>query len=499
MTKLESLYSRLGGISIPRAPKSGGRAFQEMTGATSSTEEMGSPPPEVTAEAVEPERMTVEELDRVRAWFESDPEEVTARFGEAIEGNLTPEQIRSALQQTRVMLQAPDEAIEFLRAEESLFEAARPLPVDFVQRYVAEPYRTDTIEIKPYERRFEDDSVDGLAGWILWNGLPALKGLITKSAFRWHDDFTSNFLYRVEPRTPGAPLRIALFADFGTGLSHSLYIARQLAVEDYDCAVHLGDVYYTGTKRQYWEYFEKPLAPMVAKGKTKLFLIPENHEGYSGFDGYFYYLDKQRRIHPKTQVQEGSYFCIQADGVQVIGMDTIWHGRGRISKNRVRKWLEDRLEEGRKARRTNVLLTGYHPYEYGSNELNELLTKDLADLAQRDLIDLWFWGNTHYCALFDRTARTPFIGSCIGHGGYPYRLRKRSDDGDRPAPTPFFEESPRFPAELGIRDDRGNNGYAVLTVLDGGELALEYIDWMGNKRYTRRLARRPGERFLSLT
>ncbi|MGH9336344.1 MAG: metallophosphoesterase, partial [Vicinamibacteria bacterium] len=244
--------------------------------------------------------------------------------------------------------------------------------------------------------------------------------------------------------------------------------------------------------------FETPLAPMVKKGKTKLFLIPENHEGYSGFEGYFYYLDKQRSLHPKTQPQEGSYFCLQGDRIQLLGIDTIWHSRGRVAKARVKEWLEGRLEEGRQAGRANVLLTGYHPYEYGSDELNEILTEDLRDIARRNLIDLWFWGNTHYCALFDRAARTPFLGSCIGHGGYPYGLRKRSDDGDRPAPCPFFEDTPRFPAELGIRDDRGNNGYAVLTVSPKGDIGLEYIDWMGNRRYQRKLVRKNGESHLSL-
>jgi hypothetical protein len=117
------------------------------------------------------------------------------------------------------------------------------------------------------------------------------------------------------------------------------------------------------------------------------------------------------------------------------------------------------------------------------------MSKDLAELVldeQPSLVDLWFWGNTHYCALFDRAGATPnrralsFTGSCIGHGGYPYDIERLGKN--MPAPLVFLETRGRFPEATGLRPDRGNNGYCTLVLKGDGSLALRYVDWMGNLR-----------------
>jgi hypothetical protein len=70
--------------------------------------------------------------------------------------------------------------------------------------------------------------------------------------FRRHG--ADKFVYQLAAGA-GGRTTIALFADFGTGLAHSSFIARQIHLSRYDAAVHLGDVYYTGTTKQYQEYF----------------------------------------------------------------------------------------------------------------------------------------------------------------------------------------------------------------------------------------------------
>jgi hypothetical protein len=217
-----------------------------------------------------------------------------------------------------------------------------------------------------------------------------------------------------------------------------------------------------------------------------VFVIPDNHDGYSGFHAYLSFIDRN------DVEQKGSYFAIETEHVQLIGIDTIWHSdRGRIQDEGVRAWLKERAAAGRTAGRSNVLLTGYGPYNLGSDEL-EKLNGDVAALAD-GAIDLWFWGNTHYCSLFDRTPQTSFYGSCIGHAGYPYKKQKRSDANGSFAPVLFLETGSRYePTET--RKDRGMNGFCSFEIEPNGDVLLRYLDWRGHERCTARFAKQPGGR-----
>ena len=120
------------------------------------------------------------------------------------------------------------------------------------------------------------------------------------------------------------------------------------------------------------------------------------------------------------------------------------------------------------------------PYHFKDNDLNRLYTRDLKDILDDNPVDIWFWGHHHYCGLFDRGDKTPFIGSGIGHGGYPYYKKERSHSDN--SLVKWLEDSARFPEWTGHRQDMGNNGFCELTLLHGGGLILKYIDWMRNLR-----------------
>jgi hypothetical protein len=169
------------------------------------------------------------------------------------------------------------------------------------------------------------------------------------------------------------------------------------------------------------------------------------------------------------------------------------------------EWLNNVLREGRLAGCVNILLSADHPYEYGEDELTDLLGKDLAaPVLKEHLVDLWFWGNTHYCALFDsRSAAAgkipvlPFVGSCIGHGGFPYDTQRRGEF--EPAPLLFLEQNARFPKWTNLRQDKGNNGYCALQLNADGSLGLQYIDWMSSRRFAAKLSREKGDNLLRVT
>ncbi len=45
----------------------------------------------------------------------------------------------------------------------------------------------------------------------------------------------------------------------------------------------------------------------------------------------------------------------------------------------------------------------------------------------------------------------------------------------------WLETATRFPEELRLRPDMGNNGYCLMD-LDGKSVTLHYVDWMGYRR-----------------
>lgn len=290
------------------------------------------------------------------------------------------------------------------------------------------------------------------------------------------------FVYDAE-NTSG-DVKVALFADFGTGSYHSRHIARQLARWKYPYAFHLGDVYYGGTQSEFDDYYAAPLNDVM--DDTVLFSLPENHELYGEGKAYKKFLKTE---HQKGRIlQEGSYFCLRFPKHQIIGIDVNWNGRKRFEDKRSRKWLDEVLNSGSEL--TTILLTGSAPYVYGSNDKTKLFD-DLKQWREQDSFNLWFWGDNHYCALFDRDPnKAPFVGSCIGHGGYPGGRRKKR----RPSyvPTAWLETEPRFPKNKNakyMRTDVSNNGWCEMTLRSDGGVDLLYVDWLGAKRCLARFDR----------
>jgi hypothetical protein len=200
-------------------------------------------------------------------------------------------------------------------------------------------------------------------------------------------------------------------------------------------------------------------------------------------------VDGKRMRDPTRQRQEGTYFTLTRPGFQIIGIDSEWFGSGRHRDRWLQLWLRNALERGRREDRINILLSSDEPYSYGKAGTTKL-REDLRLEIDEGLVDLWFWGNTHYAALFERTAGNPFVGSCIGHAGFPYgRIKAGLRD---PGPTRWVEDGTRFGGGPwpDPRPDRGNNGYCELVLKADGAVELEYIDWMGRTRHRARLAKR---------
>jgi hypothetical protein len=420
----------------------------------------------------EPAPLDLLGVEVLKEGLRANPEEVLARARKIWDQDLTREELESALDGAERLLIAPDLGIKQLDANEGLARKATPLPPEFFEEWYDKE-----IPIDPASTKFETKA-DAI-NWVIFGGPALLSSMLGKKApFEWHQRYASGFVYQRE--APSAPLPIALLSDFGTGLYHSNYIAKQIAEKKYGYVVHGGDVYYAGRDSEFRTNF-RPQTERILKSGSQLFTMNANHEMYSLGKPYFQYLKERRTRHPE-QLQEGSYFSLRfGDTAQIVGIDTAYFRDGRHDEPGVQRWLKAVLLEGRRRGMVNILFSPNEPYSYGSTSLTSLLTEDLQDVAVNDkLVDLWFWGNTHYCALFDKTPGLPFYGSCIGHGGYPYSREKQGKPSA--APVKFLEVGARFPSWTGVRQDRGNNGYCELTIHPNHSIDLQYIDWMTRKR-----------------
>lgn len=396
------------------------------------------------------------------------------------------------LDDARRSLARPELTFLTLKANRLPEAPPAPPPEQFPGRDDAE------IPINPGLRRFEE-----AADWDAW-ALTATYAWGFRLTHRKpvcppHTVSASAFCYPL--RTAGTRATVALFSDWGSGYYHSHYIAKHVAALDAGQAIHLGDVYYTGTQEEFRERFEPALDKYLLK-RMPFFAMNANHEMDTHGIAYFEHLRRKRARGGQggsvEQPQEGSYFCLSNAHYQVIGIDTAYWKNGRCRDElgkgceMMREWLAQRLQEGRAAGKVNILLSQNEPYEMRAQEL-------LADLdfvlrgpgpgsaVERSLVDLWFWGDQHYCALYPPTEQTPFIGSCIGHGGYPYGLKTR-DWFERHFVKPAWGET-AFRFEQ--RPDRGNNGFCLLEA-EPDRLRLRYIDWRRNERCTVDLPVRDG-------
>jgi hypothetical protein len=279
---------------------------------------------------------------------------------------------------------------------------------------------------------------------------------------------------------------VALFSDWGTGYYHSRYIAAHIARMEVANAIHLGDVYYIGSESQFDDHVTPIIEPLLTQ--MPVYMMNANHEMDSEGIPYFKYLRHKQALGRKrgfvAQPQETSYFCLRNDRYQVIGIDTAYHKAGRHQDRDLNQWFGARLEEGRAAGLTTVLLSQNEAYARmkGSggvavHERRELCDVDLRAFVDAGLIHAWFWGDEHYAALYDANDTMPFVGSCIGHGGYPFGIKRDDSDEARDlVPLVWAETGSRFEGIEGLRQDRGNNGFCHMTLAADG-IELRYIDW----------------------
>jgi len=298
-------------------------------------------------------------------------------------------------------------------------------------------------------------------------------------------------------------ISVALFADVGNGLYASRAIAKQIVDSGLPYAFHLGDVYYGGSKKEFAKYFDEPLSPMF--DRTELFMITGNHEMFARGEHFNKMICRKHDDHPARQRQKAESFRLRGPGFQIIGLDTMfvgWNsGHVRVhdyaDEDRLallRGWLRERPGD------LTILLTTNEAWDKGSKQPTRLYDSLRGTISGN--VDLWFWGNVHYAALYDMwpfadtgSPLRRMVTSCIGHGGYPFYTESVVAGLPGGLMCRWLETKSRFWPDTSLRPDLGLNGWCCLKLTrESGawEILLTYIDWVGRARLRARLGRKDG-------
>jgi Calcineurin-like phosphoesterase len=282
------------------------------------------------------------------------------------------------------------------------------------------------------------------------------------------------------PCRPGAAdlgerARVVLVGDWGSGLRRALRVGAQMAAALRETPdgyarhlVHLGDVYYSGTAREYRQRF---LAPWPAKGdlaETPSYALNGNHDMYSGGFAYFSALANDARFAGQGGA---SHFRLASDHWQLLGLDTSFADKDLHGEQA--RWAQEAIS----GFRGHTVLLSHHqlfsPYE----ETAPGLRAKMEPVLRATPATGWFWAHEHRCLVYRGHDLVRFA-SCVGHGGIPEYLIK-----ERPIRPTWFEYEYR---KRHSTDWQPWNtfGFAVLDIHGPDRATVRYVDEDGCNHYT---------------
>jgi predicted phosphodiesterase len=285
-------------------------------------------------------------------------------------------------------LDASRRAVADSTDDDRVLQSPRDALAACLQSYLAES--DQRLSADYYLRRgvqFDERDIDG------WIG----------SFFSWFAGLKKHawIVPSLDPTPIDDDAKIALFADWGTGLYGAPLVTQAITDQACDVAIHLGDVYYSGTHREFRERVV-PYWPHVPLTRA----CNGNHEMYTGGDGYFDFLRD-------TLEQESSCFLLMNDRYLIVGLDTAYDDHA-IDEAQA-GWLDAAIDAyAVDDARTVIVLSHHQPWS-----AFEDVSPALYAQTRAQPIDTWYWGHEHKVLIYNVHPVTGCYGRCIGHGGYP--------------------------------------------------------------------------------
>lgn len=299
--------------------------------------------------------------------------------------------------------------------------------------------------------------------------------------------------------------RIALFGDWGTGEKEAKQVVEAMLnmANPPHILIHLGDIYFSGTKPECWNHFYKIIKSQ--KRQLPVFTLPGNHDYYSGGEGFYTLID---HLNTGLARQQASYFCLRNKGWQILAMDTgimdsdprpwikLMKSIKSLGKSRhmtsIQKdellWHKHQLENANANRRKTILLShhqlfsAYEPIgaaKKGSDSVNTNLQecfKEYFYLAKyrKTRVDAWFWGHEHDFVQMKPGHQDLAFDLCIGHGAIPVN----SDRHPRPGnPPPYSGIMPNpLARNLSSVNQYYRHGFSVMMLPTQGKGTIEHFE-----------------------
>jgi hypothetical protein len=437
------------------------------------------------------------QLRRLRALLEQQPDGGRAVL-EAMQPSADAIELRAAID---AEASKPDDRAVWPFSELSPAQVDGQLLAEFVAAYQLDPIRVEDAALQKFQTKEDWQSyafASGAIGFTVGSkvDLPLWPKLSNPAKAMTHDLRDGEFA--------GDTIELALFSDNANGLHASRSIAKQIVASGLPYAFHLGDVYYGGSQQEFKDYFEDPLSPMLER--TEFFMIAGNHEMFAKGKYFQEFLLRKARQHEKRQRQCGEMFRLRGPGFRILGIDTMFvgadSGRFRLHDYAdagvlqvLSSWLAEDTSD------FTILMTTNEAWDKGTRSVTPLYESLRTTIAGR--VDMWFWGNVHYAALYEPwaflDAGSPtrhVVPCCIGHGGYPFYTETTVGDLPEGVDCRWLEKKHRFWPDARIRPDVGANGWCrlKLTRVDQGwDVGLRFIDWAGRDRLLASFTRKDGQ------
>lgn len=278
-------------------------------------------------------------------------------------------------------------------------------------------------------------------------------------------------------------VRIGVIGDWGTGEKRAQRLLESVKDHGIDMLIHLGDIYYAGTKSEADRFRERIRSVLPA---TPVFTLCGNHDMYSGAEAYCGLIEELG--------QPGSFFGLRNANWQLLALDTGYNDYNPAKVSTGATWLRDdagtdgvesevdwHVDKLANPGGRRTILLSHHPlfsrlFAIEGRTINERLHGQLAPWIGN--VDLWLWGHEHVQAIYDQFADLR-RGRCIGASAIP-----------NAAEPGLYIDDPRLeneakPTLLGGVDGRlaldpaselYELGFAVLA-LDGTDGQAAYYAW----------------------
>lgn len=300
--------------------------------------------------------------------------------------------------------------------------------------------------------------------------------------------------------------KVMILGDWGTDLTDNVEMLKR-GIEELrpDAVIHLGDIYYSGTKDECRRNVLEPYARIfseLGRARVPFFAIPGNHEYYSGGAGFYEILDKINAGNAAWK-QEASYFCLRTEDSkwQFLGMDTGYDSYNIIPSSTGPELVSSEVEWHKHKLDTfsgSTILLSHHqlfsahsPINWSPTSsrayLNESLHKTFEPYfirrpqkpRRKDKIAAWFWGHEHNFVAFENNLFDVRRGRLIGCGAYQESVNSNPYKNNFPDAV-RYQPSMKQVGKSQYGDDAGkfyNHAFALLEFSAAGQVQAKYYQY----------------------